>query len=152
VEHRFEKNSIDLHTAETYGGNKNVEENARISGSGQVGEKASGMEYVRRHDNTLKVLAVQWAIDNGLLPEGKKWYTERWERRKVIENNGKKQYWNWEHKMSCTGRRPDLTLEDSEKKETLTDMACHIPLLYYYIQDLHRYQCFYTEGIPNYPV
>jgi hypothetical protein len=47
----------------------------------------------------LKVLAVQWAIDNGLLPEGTKWYTERWERGKVIENNWKKLFWDWEHRM-----------------------------------------------------
>ena len=84
-------------------------------------------EYVRRHDNALKVLAVQWAIDNGLLPKGTKWYTEKWERGKVIANNGKKLYWDWEHRMrtSCTARRPDLTLEDSRKKEImLIDMEC----------------------------
>ena len=62
-------------------------------------KKIAGSEYVRRHDNALKVLAVQWAIDNGLLPEGTKWYTERWERGKVIENNGKKLFWDWEHRM-----------------------------------------------------
>ncbi len=87
----------------------------------------AGSEYVRTHDNALKVLAVQWAIDNGLLPEGTKWYTERWERGKVIENNGKKLLCDWEHSMrtSCTARRPDLTLEDGETKEiTLIDMAC----------------------------
>ena len=46
---------------------------------------------------------------------------------KLIENNGKKLFWDWGHRMrtSCTARRPDLTLEDSEKKEiTLIDMAC----------------------------
>jgi hypothetical protein len=90
-------------------------------------KKLAGSEYVRRHDNALKVLAVQWAIDNGLLPKGTKWYTEKWERGKVIANNGKKLYWDWEHRMrtSCTARRPDLTLEDSRKKEImLIDMAC----------------------------
>ena len=28
-------------------------------------KKIAGSEYVRRHDNALKVLAVQWVIDNG---------------------------------------------------------------------------------------
>ena len=90
-------------------------------------KKLAGSEYVRRHDNALKVLAVHWAIDNKLLPEGTKWYTEIWEKRKVIENNGKKLYWDWEHRMrtSCTARRPDLTLEDRiEKKIMIIDMAC----------------------------
>ena len=43
-----------------------------------------------------------------------------------MENNGKKLYWDWEHRMrtSCTARRPDLTLEDTEKKMILlVDMA-----------------------------
>ena len=29
----------------------------------------AGSEYVKRHDNTLKVLAMKWAVENGLLPE-----------------------------------------------------------------------------------
>ena len=61
------------------------------------------------------------------MPEGTKWYTEIWEKGKVIENNGKKLYWDWEHRMrtSCTARRPDLTLEDRiEKKIMIIDMAC----------------------------
>ena len=90
-------------------------------------KKLAGTEYLRRHDNTLKVLAVKWASENGLLPENFKWYREKWERGKVLENNGKKLYWDWEHRMwnSCTARRPDLTLEDTEKKMILlVDMAC----------------------------
>ena len=35
-------------------------------------KKLAGSEYVKRHDNTLKVLAVKWAIENGLLPEDAK--------------------------------------------------------------------------------
>ena len=42
----------------------------------------AGSEYVKRQDNALKVLAVHWAIDNELLPEGTRWYTEIWEKRK----------------------------------------------------------------------
>ena len=92
-------------------------------------KKLAGTEYRRRHDNTLKVLAVKWASERGLLPEKRnlKWYREKWERGKVLENNGKKLYWDWEHRMrnSCTARRPDLTLEDTEKKMILlVDMAC----------------------------
>ena len=80
-------------------------------------QKLAGSEYVRRHDKALKVLAVQWCIKNGLLPEGTKWYMEKWEKGKVIERGGKKLLWDWEYRMrtTCTARRPDLTLEDNEK-------------------------------------
>ena len=50
-----------------------------------------------------------------------------WERGTVIENDGKKLYWDWEHRMrtKCIARRPDLTLEDTAKKRILLiDMAC----------------------------
>ena len=90
-------------------------------------KKLAGADYLRRHDNTLRVLAVTWASESGLLPENVKWYIEKWERGKVSENNVKKLYWDWEHRMriSCTARRPDLTLEDTEKKMILlVDMAC----------------------------
>ena len=55
------------------------------------------------------------------MPEGTKWHTEIWEKGKVIENNGKKLYWDWEHRMrtSCTARRPDLTLEDRIEKKIM---------------------------------
>ena len=45
----------------------------------------------------------------------------------MIENNGKKLYWDWGHRMrvSCAARRPDLMLEDSERKKTmLIGMEC----------------------------
>ena len=45
-------------------------------------------EYVKQHNNTLKVLAVKWAVENGLLPEDKKWYTMNQERGKVISGTG----------------------------------------------------------------
>ena len=75
-------------------------------------KKLAGSEYVKRHDNALNVLAVQWAITNGLLPEG------MMGKGKVIENNSKL-YWEWEHNMrkNCMARRPDLMLQDSKKKE-----------------------------------
>ena len=73
------------------------------------------------------MLAVKWAIENGLLPEEMKWYAVNWEQGKVIENDGKKLYWDWEHRMrtNCIVRRPDLILEDKVKKTILLiDMAC----------------------------
>ena len=48
-------------------------------------KKLVGAEYVKRHNNSLKVLAIKWAIENGLLPQDTKWYTTNWGRRKVIE-------------------------------------------------------------------
>ena len=89
-------------------------------------------EYVKRHNDTLKVLAVKWAVENGLLPEDTKWYTTNWERGKVIEKYAKKLFWNWEHpvRTDCITRRPDLTLEGRSKKTILLiDMAC--PNKYY---------------------
>ena len=90
-------------------------------------KKLAGTEYVKRHNNTLKVLAVKWATENGLLPKDTKWDTKKWERGKVIEKDGKKLFWDWEHPMrtDCIARRPDLTLEDKSKKTILLiDMAC----------------------------
>ena len=90
-------------------------------------KKLAGTEYVKRHNNTLKVLAVKWATENGLLPKDTKWYTMKWERGKVIEKDGKKLFWDWEHPMrtDCIAHRPNLTLEDKSKKTILLiDMAC----------------------------
>ena len=53
-------------------------------------KKLAGSEYVKRHDNTLKVLVVKWAIENALHPENTKLYAEKWEQRKVLKHNGKK--------------------------------------------------------------
>ena len=89
-------------------------------------KKLAGTEYLKRHDNALKVLAVKWAIQNGMLPEDTKWYTVKWQRGTVLERNGQKLFWDWEHRMrtNCTERRPDLTLEDSANKTiVLVDMA-----------------------------
>ena len=78
-------------------------------------KKLAGTEYVKRHNNTLKLLAVKWATENGLLPKDTKWYTTNWECGKLIEKGGKKLFWDWEHPMRTDGiaRRPDLTLEDT---------------------------------------
>ena len=45
----------------------------------------------------------------------------------MTENDGKKLYWDWEHRMrtECIARRPDLTLENTAKKTILlNDIAC----------------------------
>ena len=67
------------------------------------------------------MLAEKWAVENGLLPD-----TAKWVRRKMIEKDGKKLFWDWEHpmRMDCIVRRPDLTLEETSKKTIpLIDMA-----------------------------
>ena len=90
-------------------------------------KKLAGTEYVKRHNNTFKMLAVKWATENGLLPKDTKWYTTNWERGKRIEKDGKKIFWDWEYSMRTDGiaRRPDLTLEDTSKKTILLiDTAC----------------------------
>ncbi|XP_068739641.1 uncharacterized protein [Montipora capricornis] len=90
-------------------------------------KKLGGSEYAKRYDNTLKVLAGKWAIEKGMLLEETKRYAVNWERGKVMENDGKKLYWDWEHRMrtNCIARRPDLILEDNVKKTLLfIDMAC----------------------------
>ena len=73
------------------------------------------------------MLAVKWAVENGLLSEDAKWYTTNWERGKVIEKDGKKFFWDWKHPMrtNCIARRRNLSLDDTLKKTILlTDMAC----------------------------
>ena len=90
-------------------------------------KKLIGTEYVKRHNNTLKVLAVKWATENGLLPKDTKWYTTNWERGKVIGKDGKELFWDWEYpiRTDCIARRPELTLEDTSKKKILLiAMAC----------------------------
>ena len=82
-------------------------------------KKLPGAEYVKRHNSTLKELAVKWVGENGLL--GKV------ECGKVIEKDRKKFYWYCEHPMrtECIARRHDFTLEDTSKKTMLlNDMAC----------------------------
>jgi hypothetical protein len=55
------------------------------------------------------------------------WYKEWWERGTVIENNKGKLVWDFEFHLrkTTTARRPDLILEDKEKKKIwICDMAC----------------------------
>ena len=90
-------------------------------------EKLASTEYVRRHNNALKVMAVRWAINNGILPPDTKSWNENWTKGRVTKRNGYKILWDWEHRMRTTNtaKRPDLTLEDESKKMIyIVDMAC----------------------------
>ena len=56
-----------------------------------------------------------------------KWYRERWERGHVLESKDAKLVWDFEFHLrkTTTSRRPDLTLEDKQKKTIwICDMAC----------------------------
>ena len=59
------------------------------------------------------------------MPEGTKWYAGKWEKGKVLENGGKRLYWDWEHRMrtNCTEGRSDPTLDEEKKTILLVDMA-----------------------------
>ena len=81
-------------------------------------EKLAGSAYLKRHNNALMVLAVEWAKKNGLLDRDVKWYELSWQKGTVLEKDGKKLIWDFEFKMrkKTSARRPDLVLEDSNKK------------------------------------
>ena len=90
-------------------------------------EKLASTEYVRRHNNALKVMTVRWATNSGVLPPDTKWCNETWTKGRVIQRKGYKLLWDWEHRMrtTSTARRPELTLEDESKKMIyIADMAC----------------------------
>ena len=90
-------------------------------------EKLAGSAYLKRHNNALMVLAVEWAKKNGLLDRDVKWYELSWQKGTVLEKDGKKLIWDFEFKMrkKTSARRPDLVLEDSNKKVIyILDMSC----------------------------
>ena len=89
-------------------------------------KKLAGSEYVKQYNSALKVQEVRWAIESGLIPEGTKLCNVKWEREQAIESNKQKLLWDWEYqmKMNCIAKRPDLVLEDKDKKILLIDMAC----------------------------
>ena len=84
-------------------------------------------EYLTRHNRALMIMAVNWAKEYELIGNDVIWYKERWERGAVLENERGKLVWNFEFKLrkTTTARRPDLILEDKEKKKIwICDMAC----------------------------
>ena len=86
----------------------------------------AGNEYLVRHNQALMVFAVQWAKMKGLLMEDIKWYKEKWETGKVLENENCKIIWDFQFRLIKTekARRPDLIFEDKEERQIfIIDMA-----------------------------
>ena len=87
----------------------------------------AGSEYLSRHNRALMIMAVAWAKENKLLRQDVIWYKEKWERGTAFENHRAKLIWDFEFNLrkTTTARRPDLILEDKEKKKIwICDMAC----------------------------
>ena len=73
------------------------------------------------------IMAVNWAKEYKLAGDEMVWYKERWERGAVFENDKGKLVWDFDFNLrkTTTARRPDLILEDKEKKKIwICDMAC----------------------------
>ena len=73
------------------------------------------------------IMAVNWTKEYKLVGDEIVWYKERWERGAVFENDKGKLVWDFEFNLrkTTTARRPDLILEDKEKKKIwICDMAC----------------------------
>ena len=49
-----------------------------------------GSDYLKRHNNALMVLIVEWAKQESLLPSDSVWYKQKWRKGTVLEKNGKK--------------------------------------------------------------
>ena len=90
-------------------------------------KKIANIEYLTRHNRALMVMAVAWAKEYHLVKKEVKWYKERWTRGHVLENAQAKLVWDFEFNLwkTTTARRPDLILEDKEKKYIwISDMEC----------------------------
>jgi len=90
-------------------------------------EKIAGNEYVKRHNNALMVMAVEWGKEKGLIEEKEKWYELSWKKGTMVENDKAKIVWDFEFKTrkKTRARRPDLILEDKvARKIFIVDMAC----------------------------
>ena len=84
-------------------------------------------EYLLRHNRALMIMAVAWAKEYELVSKDTIWYSERWERRTVMQNDKGKLVWDFEFHLrkTTTARRRNLILEDKEKKKIrIWDMAC----------------------------
>ena len=81
-------------------------------------KKIANSEYLTRHNRALMVMAVAWVKEYHLVKKEVKWYNERWTRGHVLENARAKLLWDFECKLRkmTAARRPDLILEDKEKK------------------------------------
>ena len=90
-------------------------------------KKIANSEYLTRHDIALMVMAVAWAKEYHLVKKEVKWYKERWTRGHDLANALAKLVWDFEFNLwkVIAARRPDLILEDKEKKNIwICDMAC----------------------------
>ena len=90
-------------------------------------KKIAKSEYLTRHNRALMVMAVACAKEYHLVKKKVKWYKERWTRGRILKNAIAKLVWDFEFNLrkSTTARRPDLILEDKEKKYVwICDMAC----------------------------
>ena len=84
-------------------------------------------EYLTRHNRALMILGISWANEFNLVEKDMKWYNQKWCRGYNLENNHAKLVWDFEFNLRKTtiSRRPDLTLEDKEKKILwICVMAC----------------------------
>ena len=87
----------------------------------------AGSDYLKRHNNALMVLKVEWAKQEGLLPSDSVRYKQKCSKGTVLEKNGKKICWDFEFTMRKTtsARKSDVMIEnDEEKKLWIVDMAC----------------------------
>ena len=83
-------------------------------------------EYLTRHNRALMILAISWKKEFNLVEKDMKWYKQKWCRGYTLENDHAKLVWDFEFNLrkTATSRRPDLTLEDKEKKILwICDMA-----------------------------
>ena len=76
----------------------------------------AGVEYIRRHNNALTILIVEWAKQEGLLPKNTAWYKLKWNKGTLPKGNDKKICLDFEYKLRkiTTARRPDATIEDNK--------------------------------------
>ena len=90
-------------------------------------KKIANSEYLKRHNRALMVMAVAWPKKYHLVKKEVKWYKERRTRGHVLENARAKLVWDFKFNLRkmTAARRPDLILEDKEKKYSwMCGMAC----------------------------
>ena len=55
----------------------------------------AGSDHLKRHNNALMVLIVEWAKQESLLPSDSVWYKQKWSKGTVLEKNGRKTCWDF---------------------------------------------------------
>ena len=90
-------------------------------------EKLAGVEYIKRHNKALSMLAFEIAKLHKLINDKRKWYEIKWEENKILENQEIKMMWDFQYhgRKENVNRRPDLTVELKRRKTILLyNMAC----------------------------